>query len=130
MTRTESTSPGAPGSPGSPGGANSGHRLHVTDRARDALARLGHDHGPQALLLCWPGGAVALPPALYVPGRFDVIIGHVARCPIYVDVRQLGCTTGSAVLDVRETVWDRDWPLLRLRPAAVGAAIRVSEMTR
>ena len=124
MTGNESTSLG------SPGGANSGHRLHVTDRARDALVRLGHDHGRQVLLLSWPAGAVALPLALYAPGRFDVIIGHVARCPIYVDVRQLGCTTGSAVLDVRQTVCDREWPLLRLQPAAVGAAIRVSEMTR
>jgi hypothetical protein len=29
-----------------------------------------------------------LPLSLYTPAAFDVIIGHIARCPIYVDVRQ------------------------------------------
>jgi len=109
-----------------------GRRLAVTDRARHALVRLCRDHGRQALLLCWPGGAVTLPLRLYAPGRFDVIIGHVARCPIYVDVRQLGYTaTKYAVLDAERAVCHREWPLLRLeRAARAPAAARVPAATR
>ena len=96
-----------------------GRRLVVTERARDALARLCHDRGRQALLLRWPGGAATLPLTLYSPGRFDVIIGHVASCPIYADVRQLGSSVvWSAVLDVDRSVWHPEWPLLRLDLAA------------
>jgi len=72
--------------------------------------------GRQALLLCWPGGAVCLPVSLYAPAAFDVIIGHIARCPIYVDVRQLRFAAGThAVLDATQACEQR--PLLRLRPA-------------
>ncbi|HEY7045834.1 MAG TPA: hypothetical protein VH373_01340 [Jatrophihabitantaceae bacterium] len=107
-------------------------RLAITDRARNALARLCRDHGRQALLLSWPGGAATLPLTLYAPGQFDVIIGHVACCPIYADVRQLGgSVTSSAVLDIDPSVWHRKWPLLRLELAAGGpAAARVPAAAR
>jgi uncharacterized protein (DUF779 family) len=93
-----------------------GGRLVVSGAARDAIRRLCCDDGRQALLLCWPGGAVCLPVSLYTPAAFDVIIGHIARCPIYVDVRQLRFTAGThAVLDATQACTQR--PLLRLRPA-------------
>ncbi len=90
-----------------------GDRLVVTDAARDAIGQLCSEYGRQVLLLSWPGGAVCLPRALYTPGEFDVIIGHIARCPLYVDVRRLRCPPGSrAVLDATEV---SRHPLLRLR---------------
>jgi hypothetical protein len=93
-----------------------GGRLVVSGAARDAIGRLCRDDGLHALLLCWPGGATCLPLSLYTPTAFDVIIGHLARCPIYVDVRQLRFTAGThAVLDATQ-VW-KQRPLLRLRPA-------------
>ena len=93
-----------------------GGRLVVTGAARDAIGRLCRDDGRQAVLLCWPGGAVCLPLSLYAPAAFDVIIGHIARCPIYVDVRQLRFAAGThAVLDATQACEQR--PLLRLRPA-------------
>jgi hypothetical protein len=93
-----------------------GGRLVVTDAARDAVRRLCRDTGRQVLLLSWPGGAVCLPSSLYTPTAFDVIIGHLARCPIFVDLRQLGFPAGArVVLDATHAGPRR--PLLRLRPA-------------
>ena len=65
-----------------------GGRLLVTDAARDAVGRLCRDHGRQALLLCWPGGAACLPLSLYPPAALDGIIGHIARRPSCVDLRR------------------------------------------
>jgi hypothetical protein len=93
-----------------------GGRLVVSGAARHAIGRLCRDDGRQAVLLCWPGGVACLPLSLYTPTAFDVIIGHIARCPIYVDVRQLRFTVGThAVLDATQACEQR--PLLRLRPA-------------
>jgi hypothetical protein len=93
-----------------------GSRLAVTAAARDAIRRVCRDAGRQVLLLSWPGGAVCLPSSLYTPTAFDVIIGHIARCPIFVDLRQLGFPAGArAVLDATHAGPRR--PLLRLRPA-------------
>jgi hypothetical protein len=75
-----------------------GSSLVLTDAARDAIRRLCRDTGRQALLLSWPGGAVRLPPSLYTPSPFDVIIGHIARCPIFVDLRRLGFPAGVRVV--------------------------------
>jgi hypothetical protein len=93
-----------------------GGRLVVTDAARDAIRRLCRDTGRQALLLSWPGGAVCLPSSLYTPTAFDVIIGHIARCPIFVDLRRrLGFPAGARVVLDASHGWPRR-PLLRLRP--------------
>jgi uncharacterized protein (DUF779 family) len=90
-----------------------GGRLELTNAARDTIGQLCSDHGRKVLLLSWPGGAVCLPRALYTPGDFDFIMGHIARCPVYVDVRQLRVPPGScAVLDATEV---SRHPLLRLR---------------
>jgi hypothetical protein len=101
-------------------GAKRGGRLVVTVRTRDAMRWVCHTGGPQALVVTWPAGATYLPAAMFSRGEFDVIIGHVARCPLYDDVRQLGLFVDRhAVLDVAETMNWRGRPLLRLRPARV-----------
>jgi hypothetical protein len=88
----------------------------VTDAARDAIRRVCRQTGRQAVLLSWPGGAACLPSSLYTPAAFDVIIGHIARCPIYVDVRQLRFSAGARVVLDATQAWPQR-PLLRLRPA-------------
>jgi hypothetical protein len=93
-----------------------GGRLVVTDAARDAVRRLCRDTGRQVLLLSWPGGAVCLPSSLYTPTAFDVIIGHIARCPIFVDLRRLGFPADARVVLDATHGWPRR-PLLRLRRA-------------
>ncbi|HZC53899.1 MAG TPA: hypothetical protein VE441_15575 [Mycobacterium sp.] len=92
-----------------------GRRLVVTERAHDELAKACRNQGPQVLLLTWPGGAVALPLGQFEPSGYDVIIAHIARCPVYADVRQVEASGGEgAVLDVRRTVWDWERPRFRL----------------
>jgi uncharacterized protein (DUF779 family) len=94
-----------------------GRRLVVTDLARKVMARQCREQGRQAVVLCWPGGATCLPLALHVPGAYDVVLGHIARCPIYVDVRQVGWSAAKqAVLDVAEAPRASRRPVLRLRP--------------
>lgn len=92
-------------------------RLVVTSAARRAVLRVRREIGPQAVLVSWPAGATYVPERSYVPSTFDVIVGHVARCPIYADIRQLGFYNDRfAVLDVRDTD-QRHRPILRVRPA-------------
>jgi hypothetical protein len=95
-------------------------RLGVSERARSALIRMCRAHGLQVLLISWPAGATLLPAALFTPGPFDVIIGHVAGCPMHADLRQLGLYRDRhAVLDApRWTLRAR--PVLRLLPSAAG----------
>ncbi len=55
------------------------------------------------------------------PSEFDVIIGHIAGCPVYADVRQLGFFADRPLaLDLAESVRWRERPLLRLRSASCG----------
>jgi len=111
-------------------GAGRGGRLVVTDRARDAIRCLCRAGGLQALVVGWPAGAAYLPVAMFSRNDFDVIIGHVARCPLYADVRQLGFFADRhAVLDVAETMNWREQPLLRLRSAPCGDNHRVAPRT-
>jgi hypothetical protein len=90
-------------------------RLAVTTRARLALARVIRTQGPQAFILSWPAGATYLPVAAFQPDGFAVIVGHIAGCPIYADVRQIAFYRDRrAVLDIPDgTVRER--PVLRLR---------------
>lgn len=69
--------------------ARLGERLRVTVRARRALADLCREQGRQHLVLTWPAGVALLPAALHRPGVHEVIVGHLAQCPIYVDLRQV-----------------------------------------
>jgi uncharacterized protein (DUF779 family) len=96
--------------------AERGGRIVVTDRARDAIRSVCREGGPQALVVAWPAGVAYMPATMFSGSEFDVILGHVARCPVYADVRQLGAFADRhAVLDLAESMQWRERPLLRLR---------------
>jgi hypothetical protein len=93
-------------------------RLVITDPARHAMACLCRVEGRQAVVLSWPGGATYLPVVYYKPGEYDVVVGHLARCPIYADLRQLGWFgSRRVVLDIAEPPRPGRRPLLRVRHA-------------
>ncbi len=95
-------------------------RVVVTGRARRAIARTCREVGRQAVYLTWPAGATFLPAAAWRPGEFDVIVGHIARCPIYADVRQLALfAQRRAVIDVLDSRLPRRRPVLRVRDQGV-----------
>lgn len=95
-----------------------GRRLVVAESARQAIECLCREQGRQAVVLSWPDGPMYLPIASYEPGEYDVIVGHVACCPIYADVRQLGCFGDARVLlDIAEVPKPGRRPLLRVRYA-------------
>lgn len=80
------------------------------------MADVCRGDGRQAVFLAWPAGVAYLPAVRYTPGEYDVIIGRIARCPIYADVRQLGWFAGCrVVLDIAEPPRAGRRPLLRLR---------------
>jgi hypothetical protein len=70
-------------------GSRLGGRLLISARVRRAMRRFCAGAGPQHVVVTWPGGANYLPAAMHHAGPYDVVIGHVARCPIYADLRQL-----------------------------------------
>lgn len=91
-----------------------GDRLRVTLRARNAVRRFVAEQGRQHIIVTWPAGATTVPAALHEPGGHDVVIGHVARCPIFADVRQLGLYRDRRLLlDVPEQPRTGRRPLLR-----------------
>ena len=111
-------------------GAGRGGRLVVTDRARDAIRCLCRAGGLQALVVGWPGDVTCLPVARFSPSEFDVTIAHIACCPVYADVRQLGSFADTpAVLDLAEPMRWPERPLLRLRSAPCGDSHRVAPHT-
>jgi hypothetical protein len=82
--------PARPERPNSGGrGSRLGGRLLISARVRRAMRRLCADAGPQHVVVTWPGGANYLPATMHHAGPYDVVVGHVARCPIYADLRQL-----------------------------------------
>jgi hypothetical protein len=74
------------------------HQLFFSDTARAALSAASRRGRLQAVVVSWPAGATYLPADCYRPGPFDVIVGHVAGCPVYVDVRRLELFTDWSVL--------------------------------
>ena len=108
-------------------GAKRGGRLVVTDRARDAIRCLCRAAGLQALVVAWPAGVAYLPIAMFSRSEFDVILGHIAGCPVYVDVRRLGSFADTpAVLDLAEPMSWPERPLLQLRSAPRGDSARTA----
>jgi uncharacterized protein (DUF779 family) len=92
-----------------------GDRLRVTTRARAVVRRFVAEQGCQHIILSWPAGATTIPAELHMPGGHDVVIGHVARCPIYADMRQLALYRDQRVLlDVPDQPRAGRRPLLRL----------------
>lgn len=98
-------------------------RLEVTERARSVILNLTVANGPRCLVLCWPSGVAHLPAALHDSGPYDVIIGHVAGCPIYADLRQLALFRDRRmVLDAPERVISPRPPLLKVIGASAPPA--------
>jgi hypothetical protein len=92
-------------------------RLSVTDPARAALSLLRDTSGPHVIVLAWPGAVTTCPAGQFQPGPYHVIIGHVERCPMYADLRQLAQFPRTRVLlDANGTRLPRRLPHLRLRP--------------
>jgi uncharacterized protein (DUF779 family) len=60
-----------------------------TAAATNMLAEVCRRDGAQVVLLAWPAGATYLPRDHYVPDEFDVVLGHIAGCPIFADTRRL-----------------------------------------
>ena len=101
-----------------------GSRLFITSRAREAIRTVREAVGMQHVLLSWPAGATLLPESLHVPDAYSVIVGHVARCPIYVDLRQLHLFRDrSILLDVPHPPRFGSRPVLQVR---TGTSARVS----
>jgi hypothetical protein len=91
-----------------------GDRLLMTARARKAIRRFCADAGRQHLLLTWPGGANYLPATMHHAGPYDVVVGHVARCPIYADLRQLELfRTRYMLIDIIDRAHAPRRPLLK-----------------
>src|SRR6266545_5295574 len=98
--------------------AERGARLVVTNQARDAISCLCRAGGLQALVVAWPADVTCLPVATFSPGEFDVILAHIAGCPVYADLRQLrSFADRPAVLDLAEPMSWPERPLLQLRSA-------------
>ena len=100
-------------------GVSLGTRLVVTDRARRAMDQVCRGQGQQVVVLAWPGGATYLPRAAYRPIKYDVVVGHIAGCPVYADMRRLSWSGRTpVVLDVVEMPSPGRRPLLQVRAAA------------
>ncbi len=84
------------------------NRLQVTVQARRALADLTRDQGRQHVVVTWPAGAALLPAHVHEPAPHEAIVGHLAQCPIYIDLRQVAMWPNrSMLLDVTRT--ERRW---------------------
>jgi uncharacterized protein (DUF779 family) len=81
--------------------------------------------GPHAIRLSWPAGVSYLPAKHHAAGPYDVIVGHVAGCPVYADVRQLSLfRERRAVLDAKTRLplfSAAGRPVLRLTSAPAGS---------
>jgi hypothetical protein len=87
--------------------------------ARSAILNACRRGKRQAVLLSWPAGATYLPQDCYQPGEFDVVVGHVAGCPIYADVRRLALFAERRVLvDAEQPSRTREHPPLRVQATA------------
>jgi hypothetical protein len=65
-------------------------------------------------MVTWPGGANYLPATMHHAGPYDVVVGHVARCPIYADLRQLELFRERCmIIDLSDHARLRGRPLLK-----------------
>jgi hypothetical protein len=85
--------------------------------ARTAIVAACRRGKRQAVLLSWPAGATYLPSEHYQPSKFDVVVRHIAGCPVYVDVRRLALFRNQSVLlDVEQASRSHPHPALWARP--------------
>jgi hypothetical protein len=95
-------------------------RVRVTVRARRALRDLVAQSGPQHVIVSWPAGATTLPATMHTVSPHEAIVGHVAGCPIFVDVRQVSLFRNRrGLLDVPVPSRHHCRPLLRLQTAGL-----------
>ena len=106
--------------PPSPQPSTSGEVLvGFTPAARATITSACRREGTQTVIVSWPAGAAYLPSACYTPTHGDVLLGHVAGCPIYADTQRLQMyPTGRMLLDADPGRAHRPRPPLRLRPRA------------
>ena len=84
--------------------------------ARTAIVAACRRGKRQAVLLSWPAGATYLPREYYQPSKFDVVVRHIAGCPVYVDVRRLALFRNQSVLlDVEQANRSHPHPALWAR---------------
>ena len=75
-------------------------RIVATPRMRARLTELVDEEGPHRVLVEWPMTARCVPAASHSASSLDVIIGHVASCPIFVDLQLLTWFFKDRVLEV------------------------------
>ena len=93
--------------------------VDFTPAARATIAAACRREGSQTVVVSWPAGAAYLPTTCYIPARGDVLLGHVAGCPIYADTQRLQLYPAHRMmLDADPGRTHRPRPPLRLRPAA------------
>ena len=73
-------------------------RLGVSPAAQTAVAAACQRGERQVVVLDWPSGVTCRPRRQYRPGDHDAIIGHVAGCPVYADLRGLARFPARGVL--------------------------------
>jgi uncharacterized protein (DUF779 family) len=73
-------------------------RILATPRMRTMLAELVEARGPLHVLVEWPLSARCIPADDHRTGSRDVIIGHVASCPIFIDLYYLAWFFDNGVL--------------------------------
>lgn len=90
-----------------------------TPAARATIAAACRREGSQTVVVSWPAGAAYLPTTCYTPAHGDVLLGHVAGCPIYADTHRLQLYPAQQMLlDADRSSPHRPRPPLRLRRAA------------
>jgi len=80
-------------------------RVIATVAAREAVLRLRAVRGPlmfvQSAGCCGGSAPMCLPDGEYITGPGDLLLGRVAGCPFYMDIRQYrALSPGQLVLDV------------------------------
>jgi uncharacterized protein (DUF779 family) len=104
-------------------GVSLGARLAVTDRARRAMSQVCRAQGPQVVVLARSGRATYMPLVAYRPSKHNVVIGHIAGCPVYADMRRLSWSSRTrVVLDVVEMPGPGRRLFLHVRPAVQAPA--------
>ena len=97
--------------------STAGALVGFTPAARATVTAACRREGTQTIVVSWPAGAAYLPTTCYTPAAGDVLIGHIAGCPIYADTQRLQLHPAHRMLlDADDGRAHRPRPPLRLRP--------------
>jgi hypothetical protein len=84
--------------------SKAGDRLVISVGAQSAISQVCARDGLQHLILSWPAGATMVPASMHQAAMHEAIVGHVSRCPIYVDLQQFALFRNRRlILDVDAT---------------------------